>query len=532
LGDVTDGELCAAWKPLLSHHTGDKVVQINHSSISSSATHGSTTNTINIKTIATTNPNRNPTPASSSTTYSTNVVSDASGGYSSSTMHWMGRQDRQLKRSGHRLHPDMIAATIEKWIPDVNQCVVLVVDPHLHHLHDHPNHQQQSSQEPVLVAACVMAEATAAAEAPTKEHLSLHGAMRQCLPPAAVPDHIVHLESLPCTHSGKIDLRALAKLAMPMVASQLKQQQHDDDQHYQHQHHHQQLGHRTKGGAPEQTSAGNTLDALWQYVQKASTHQGVVLPPLPVTAPQLQTVHYMDVGGDSQSALQLASALAQHCIARMEASDQGVATARVRMEDADQGVATARVRMEAAGAATARVRMEAAGQGAATTLFSTSVDEVHPVLLVALLGASMHAVVGIMAHIIAGTSSLNTATATALVKEQSPVTPYTALSLVAKGGWLLEREEHRATIPYTADTRAKSKRQKLDDTPPHTNDGGTVLYFRQDFALEEAVRSHSFSLEANMHVPNSIPLGCQLPLTFTTIQIAWKHERCRPTPCM
>jgi hypothetical protein len=45
----------------------------------------------------------------------------------------------------------------------------------------------------------------------------------------------------------------------------------------------------------------------------------------------------------------------------------------------------------------------------------------------------------------------------------------------------------------------------------------TVLVFRQDFALEDAIGSHACSLEANMCVTNSIPLGCQLPLTVANV---------------
>jgi hypothetical protein len=41
---------------------------------------------------------------------------------------------------------------------------------------------------------------------------------------------------------------------------------------------------------------------------------------------------------------------------------------------------------------------------------------------------------------------------------------------------------------------------------------GTVLVFRQDFALEDAIGSHACSLEANMRVTNGIPLGSPLPL--------------------
>jgi hypothetical protein len=45
----------------------------------------------------------------------------------------------------------------------------------------------------------------------------------------------------------------------------------------------------------------------------------------------------------------------------------------------------------------------------------------------------------------------------------------------------------------------------------------TVRVFRQKFTLEDAIGSHACSLEANIRVTNSIPLGCQLPLTVATM---------------
>jgi hypothetical protein len=44
----------------------------------------------------------------------------------------------------------------------------------------------------------------------------------------------------------------------------------------------------------------------------------------------------------------------------------------------------------------------------------------------------------------------------------------------------------------------------------------TVSVCRQKITLEDAVGSHACSLEANMRVANSIPLGCQ-PFTGATI---------------
>jgi hypothetical protein len=57
---------------------------------------------------------------------------------------------------------------------------------------------------------------------------------------------------------------------------------------------------------------------------------------------------------------------------------------------------------------------------------------------------------------------------------------------------------------------------------------GTVRDFRHEFALDDAVESHTCSLQANMRVTNSIPLGCQLPLTVSTINCVetLKASRC------
>jgi hypothetical protein len=46
---------------------------------------------------------------------------------------------------------------------------------------------------------------------------------------------------------------------------------------------------------------------------------------------------------------------------------------------------------------------------------------------------------------------------------------------------------------------------------------GPVPVFRQNFALEDAIGSHTCSLEANMRVTNGIPLGSPLPLIVIAI---------------
>jgi hypothetical protein len=57
-------------------------------------------------------------------------------------------------------------------------------------------------------------------------------------------------------------------------------------------------------------------------------------------------------------------------------------------------------------------------------------------------------------------------------------------------------------------------------------DGGTVRVFRHDFALEEVIGSHAWSLEANLLAVNSIPLGSQLPLTVTTMNCVATLKAC------
>jgi hypothetical protein len=52
------------------------------------------------------------------------------------------------------------------------------------------------------------------------------------------------------------------------------------------------------------------------------------------------------------------------------------------------------------------------------------------------------------------------------------------------------------------------------------NKGGTVRIFRQDFALEHAIESHTCLIEANMHATNDVPLGCPLLLRIGPVNSA------------
>jgi hypothetical protein len=61
----------------------------------------------------------------------------------------------------------------------------------------------------------------------------------------------------------------------------------------------------------------------------------------------------------------------------------------------------------------------------------------------------------------------------------------------------------------------------------HADMKAPCSFFGRGFALEDAIGSHTCSLEASMHVTNNFPLGLgrPLPLTVATISIATKHKR-------
>jgi hypothetical protein len=54
----------------------------------------------------------------------------------------------------------------------------------------------------------------------------------------------------------------------------------------------------------------------------------------------------------------------------------------------------------------------------------------------------------------------------------------------------------------------------------------TVRVFRHDFTLEDAIGSQACSLEANMRVANSIPLGRPPPLTVHTVNSVQTLKGC------
>jgi hypothetical protein len=77
---------------------------------------------------------------------------------------------------------------------------------------------------------------------------------------------------------------------------------------------------------------------------------------------------------------------------------------------------------------------------------------------------------------------------------------------------------------FTLNMRRNASAHTSGDTKgliwgPAEHDTCTVLYFRQDCALEDAIGSHACSLEANMRLTNGILLGSPL-LTVVTINYA------------
>jgi hypothetical protein len=73
------------------------------------------------------------------------------------------------------------------------------------------------------------------------------------------------------------------------------------------------------------------------------------------------------------------------------------------------------------------------------------------------------------------------------------------------------------TISLTVVTVHAGKTLKENDAEEIADAIRTVRVFRQKFALEDAIGSHTCSLEANMRVTNGIHLGCPLLLPVGTV---------------
>ena len=107
-------------------------------------------------------------------------------------IEFLGRRDDQVKIRGYRVELGEVAALISRH-PLVNRCVVLA--------------SEDESGEKSLIAYVVKKEEIN----PTP----LREALQEVLPTHLFPAHIVELEALPLNPNGKVDRKALAKMAIP-----------------------------------------------------------------------------------------------------------------------------------------------------------------------------------------------------------------------------------------------------------------------------------------------------------------------------
>ena len=165
----------------------------------------------------------------------------------------LGRKDFQIKIRGYRIELEEISAAI-KAISGLSQVVVCYETA------------EESSQEPQLVAYLCVSENNS--EQPDSEHL--REALRQRLPDYMLPNAFVIVEEMPLNPNGKLDLKALRRLA----AAQSKPFK-----------------------APE-TETEMTLAALWSEVLQR--------PSVGVNE------NFFELGGQSLSATQLLARVKSH----------------------------------------------------------------------------------------------------------------------------------------------------------------------------------------------------------------------------
>ncbi len=118
-----------------------------------------------------------------------------------------GRLDAQVKVRGYRVEPGEVETVLASQ-PQVVQAVVVT---------------RPSGRGVLLVAYVVMAKETPTGEPPASTrdpHLAtLRDSLRGQLPDYMVPAHIVALDALPTTGSGKVDRRALQRLSLDAVTA-------------------------------------------------------------------------------------------------------------------------------------------------------------------------------------------------------------------------------------------------------------------------------------------------------------------------
>ncbi len=111
-------------------------------------------------------------------------------------VHYLGRIDHQVKIRGFRIELGEIEAALTR-LPGVREAVVLV--------------REDETGDKRLAAYLVTAQEPASVPALVPE--DLRAALRRTLPEAMVPAEVTVLPSLPLNANGKVDRRALAKMA-------------------------------------------------------------------------------------------------------------------------------------------------------------------------------------------------------------------------------------------------------------------------------------------------------------------------------
>ncbi|HEX3130862.1 MAG TPA: amino acid adenylation domain-containing protein, partial [Thermoanaerobaculia bacterium] len=114
------------------------------------------------------------------------------------TLEFLGRTDQQVKVRGFRIEPGEIEAVLSR-CPGIGQCAVIAINT--------------AGREGKTLAAF----ATRTGAGP-----DVRSWLRERLPEPMVPSHVMFLEALPLTDSGKVDRRALAALPLAEEPGELE----------------------------------------------------------------------------------------------------------------------------------------------------------------------------------------------------------------------------------------------------------------------------------------------------------------------
>lgn len=121
---------------------------------------------------------------------------------SSGDLIFIGRRDRTVKINGKRMALEEIETTLEL-NPDVAEAVVLL--------------SRDETELASLKAFLVLNKESNSSDGII---FSIRNWISEKLPPVMIPKHIVLVESLPLTSSGKVDYEALARLKCPTTLAQ------------------------------------------------------------------------------------------------------------------------------------------------------------------------------------------------------------------------------------------------------------------------------------------------------------------------